>query len=167
MGKQWYALNTKPHKELMVYSWLLSRDVDAYLPLLDVQPKNPRSRKKQPWFPGYLFVEVNLVEFGTDALRYIPGAKQLVGTSDEPIPIQASVIRRLADRLDQINFAPAPTYDFESGDEVKVISGPLEGYAGIFDQHLQSADRVQILLQLIQNQPKIVHLHPNQIHRIE
>lgn len=166
MGKQWYALNTKPHKELIVYNWLKAQDVDAYLPLLQVTPKNPRARKQRPWFPGYLFVHVDLVEIGTDFLSHVPGAKRLVGAGNEPVEIQESIIHRIADELDRINFAPKPTYQFEHGEAVKIVSGPFEGYSGIFDRHLQAVDRVQILLQLIHNQPKVLKIDPDQIDRV-
>lgn len=35
---------------------------------------------------------------------------------------------------------------FERGDRVKIISGPFEGLAGMFDKQLNGQDRIRILL---------------------
>jgi transcription antitermination factor NusG len=49
MGKEWYVLHTKPHKERQVASLLRSRSLEVFLPLLRVNPVNPRAARERPY----------------------------------------------------------------------------------------------------------------------
>ena len=52
---QWYAMQTKVHKEALVCQQLEQRGIEIFYPKLRVKPVNPRSRKERPYFPGYIF----------------------------------------------------------------------------------------------------------------
>ena len=69
MAFQWYALRTKPHKEQAVYRQLLADEVTAYFPCLQVKPKNPRASKIRAYFPGYMFVNLDLDVGWTERLK--------------------------------------------------------------------------------------------------
>ena len=64
MATAWYVLRSKPHKESMLFGQLKAYGIETYFPVLRVKPVNPRSRKERPYFPGYLFVHVDLAETG-------------------------------------------------------------------------------------------------------
>ena len=93
MTTAWYALRSKPHKENMLFGQLKAYGVETYLPVLRVKPVNPRSRKERPYFPGYLFVHVDLAEQGFSSLNWLPGASGLVAFDGEPGMIADQLIR--------------------------------------------------------------------------
>jgi len=64
MALQWYALRSKPHKEEAVLHQVVTRGYEVFYPRLRVKPVNPRARKIQPYFPGYMFIHVDLEEAG-------------------------------------------------------------------------------------------------------
>ena len=47
MCKQWYVLQSKPHKERQVASLLGSRNLEVFLPLLRCSPVNPRAARER------------------------------------------------------------------------------------------------------------------------
>lgn len=159
MSHQWYALHVKPHKERFVYKQLRADDIDAYLPLVKVNPVNPRAAKERPWFPGYLFVHIDLEEEGKNRLAWIPGSHRLVGFGEDPIPVPNSIIDAMQKELADIEKAGGlQVRGLEQGDKVRITSGPFAGYEGIFDHRLAGKDRVVILLTFLNDQHRKMQL---------
>ena len=84
----WYAVQSKPHKEFTVRD-ALNRlpGVEAYLPVLKVNPVNPRARTIRPFFPGYLLVRADLARVGISAIQWTPGLVRVLGTEQQPQPL--------------------------------------------------------------------------------
>ncbi|HEB63956.1 MAG TPA: hypothetical protein ENJ02_00220, partial [Chloroflexi bacterium] len=64
MSANWYVLRSKARKEDAVYAQALQRGLEVFYPRLRVNPVNPRARKVRPYFPGYMFVRVDLEAVG-------------------------------------------------------------------------------------------------------
>jgi transcriptional antiterminator RfaH len=155
MANLWYALHVKPHKEPAVAGLLEAKGYEVYYPVLHVKPVNPRSRKERPFFPGYLFVCLELSESGLSILRWTEGTHGLVEFGGEPASVPDNLIEELKERLADLELrdlsGPAP---FEKGDRVRIVDGAFEGYEAIFDTTLPDRDRVQVLLTYLRDQPK-------------
>ena len=150
MTKNWYALHTKPHKERQVASLLCSREIEIFLPLLRVNPVNPRAAREKPYFPSYLFVHVDLDVIGLSTLRWTPGLLRMVEFGGDLGTVPASLISQIRDRLTDIRAAGGLSLEsLSAGDGVRVVSGTFEGYEGVFDTRLSGAERVRVLLELI------------------
>jgi transcriptional antiterminator RfaH len=168
MSKLWYAVHVKPHKEETVHDFLVAKGITDYYPFLHVQPVNPRARKRRPFFPGYLFVQLDLDELGRNALRWTEGTYGLVSFGNEPASVPESLIQEVQRHVEDSNAAgevkpPA----FEPGDRVRIVDGAFEGYEAIFDMDLAGKDRVQVLLSYLSQQPKRLIIEPEQIQKIE
>jgi transcriptional antiterminator RfaH len=168
MADHWYALNVKPHKEHTVAEWLDARDeMEVFFPARRVKPVNPRAAKIRPYFPGYLFVRLDLDEEGQNALRWTPGTNGLVRFGDVPAIVPDNLINELRKRLIELNKVggqEAP--QFSSGDRVRITSGPFSGYSAIFDENLQDQQRVQVLLEFLGNQSHRMQLDREVIEKI-
>ena len=150
MTKHWYALHTKPHKERQVNSLLSSRKIETFLPLLKVNPVNPRAAREKPYFPSYLFVHVDIDLIGLSVLRWTPGLLRMVEFGGELGTVPASLISQIRNRLAEIRAAGGMSLDsLSTGDRVRIVSGTFEGYEGVFDMSLSGAERVRVLLELI------------------
>ena len=167
MSLNWYAVRVKPHRERSVYELLCSKGLEAYYPFLKVEPVNPRSRKERPFFPGYLFVRLDLEELGNDALRWTVGTYGLVQFGNEPASVPENLIVELKQRLEKIKAAGGITLaDLKRGDRVRIVQGPFDGYEAIFDTRLSGNDRVQVLLTYLNDQPKRLQLSASEISKI-
>jgi transcription elongation factor/antiterminator RfaH len=168
MSFQWYALHVKPHKEPSVHELLCSNGFDAYYPVLEVTPVNPRSRKERPFFPGYMFVKVDLIETGADTLRWTEGTYGLVQFGGEPKSVPDNLIVELKEQLEIYKASMAPDKSpFREGDQVRIVNGLFEGYDAIFDIQLSGKDRVQVLLAYMNEQPKKIVLDPAEIKKVK
>lgn len=148
---QWYALRSKPNKEEALWREVAARGVEVFYPRMQVQPKNPRARKLRPYFPGYLFVQLDLEQSGYSLFAWMPHSLGLVSFGSEPAPVQDALIQTLKKKLGEINAAGGELlHDLKQGDAVEIQSGPFAGYEAIFDARLAGSERVRVLLKLLE-----------------
>jgi len=160
----WYAMRSKPKKEDFLARQLESYNVEIYYPRILAQAVNPRARKFQPFFPGYLFVHVDLDLINTSTLRWMPGASDLVGFDGEPASVPDLLIAALKRQMDQYNTSTRDLIkSVQSGDPVLIQDGPFKGYEAIFDVRLSGGERVRVLLNLLQKRQVPLELQTRQI----
>ncbi len=146
----WYVLRCKPHKEHHVHSQLVANTIEVYYPTVRVRPANPRSARIRPYFPGYLFVHVDLDLVGVSVFQWLPGTVGLVEFDGYPPPVPGSFIRQLQQRLEAIRRAGGLTLNgLKKGDPVRITAGPLAGYEAVFDMRLSDSERVRVFLDLL------------------
>jgi len=150
MDDYWYALRCKPRKEDVVWRQVQNQGIVSYYPRLKVIPVNPRSRKQKPYFPGYLFVQVDLDQIGNSTFQWMPHTLGLVSFGGEPAVVPENLLHEIRIRVDQINAAGGEIFeDLRTGDTVKISEGPFSGYQAIFDTRLPGSVRVRVLLELL------------------
>ncbi len=159
MASYWYVLHSKPHKEELLAEQLELRRIETFAPHIRVQVVNPRARKVRAYFPGYLFVHVDLEQMGLSALQYVPGSSGLISFGGEPAFVPDGLIYAIRQRVQEINSAGGELFDvLKPGETVLVHSGPFAGYEAIFDVRLPGTERVRILLKLLRNRTLPVEL---------
>jgi transcriptional antiterminator RfaH len=150
MEKRWYALRSKPRKEPIVWRKVLSMGIECFYPRIRIHPINPRSRKVKPYFPGYLFVRVDLEDRGISTFRWMPHTLGLVTFGGEAAYIPDSLIQALKRQIAIINKNGGDIFDgLKRGDKVEIIDGPFSGYDAIFDHRLSGTERVRVLLKYL------------------
>ena len=161
---QWYALQSKPRKEDLLCEQLRMREIDVFFPRIRVQPVNPRARRVQPYFPGYIFAYVDLQNVGRSMLDWIPGGVGVVNFGGEPAPVSDHLINTLQQHLDTINASADHTAArFQPGDVVAIHWGPFAGYEAVFDTCLPGRDRVKVLLKMLESHQMQIELPIQQI----
>jgi transcriptional antiterminator RfaH len=167
MSIQWYALRSKPRKEEVVWRQARDQGFEVFYPRLKVHTVNPRARKIRPYFPGYLFVQVDIDAVGLSVFQWMPHATGLVSFGGEPSAVPENLISAIRHRLEEINAAGGEVFDgLKHGDTVIISYGPFEGYQAIFDARIPGSERVRVLLQLLSNQRRVpVELDVSHIRR--
>jgi transcriptional antiterminator RfaH len=161
---QWYVIRSKPRKEDFLAEQMQMRKIEIYNPRIRVQTVNPRARKVKSYFPGYVFVHLDLEKTGKFSMDYLPGAAGLVSFGGEAADVPDGLIHAIQHRVDEINDAGGELFDvLKMGATVVVHSGPFAGYEAIFDARLPGSDRVRVLLKLLKNRQMLVDLPAGQI----
>jgi transcriptional antiterminator RfaH len=159
MSLAWYVLHSKPNKEDFLYSQLNYRKVKAFYPRLHVTPVNPRSRKIKPFFPGYLFVNLDLEEIPLSSLAYVPGVNRIVSFDDQPATVPDEVITTIEHNVMRLNQSHDDgAIGLKHGDPVIILDGPFKGYKAIFDTAMKGSDRVRLLVKFLHGQQKRVQV---------
>jgi len=158
--RQWFVLKSKPNKEMLLYKQMEAYGVKAYLPLLSVNPVNPRARKARPYFTGYLFVNLDLQATGFSFLQWMPYSLGLVSFGGEAVFVSDELIHAIRKQLAKLEIRkPDPVV--KHGDIVTIERGPFTGYKAIFDTCLSGTERARVLLSLLQNRQLAVDLPLN------
>ena len=156
MTIQWYALRSKPNREESLWREARARGFDVFLPRSRVQTVNPRARQVLPYFPGYMFVLVDLEETGVSRFQWMPHTLGLVSFGGEPAHVPDNLIVELRRRVLEISEAGGELFDgLKPGDSVRISSGPFEGYEAIFDARLPGSERVRVLLELLTSKRRL------------
>jgi transcriptional antiterminator RfaH len=149
--QHWYAVHTKPRKEVQVREFLQGQGIETYLPALEVPDKRyPRRKREQPFFARYLFVRLDSSLVPLSSVNWAQGVTSVVTFGGEPATVPDEVIRWLQKRLDNLDasefFAgPLP----RPNERVRVTAGPLQGMEAIFDRRLSAEDRARVLIDLL------------------
>jgi len=159
MTAHWYVLRSKPNREEFLEGQLLSRNVEVYFPRLRANPVNPRARKFKAYFPGYLFVRVDLEHNLASILERIPGVANLVKFGGETPDVPEHLLNAIRAKVDAINTAGGiRKAGLRAGTLVKIERGPFEGYEGIVDERIPGKERVRVLLHFLQNRKLALEL---------
>lgn len=146
----WYVMRSKPNKESLLWEQLSLQNIECYYPRLRVKPVNPRARKLRAYFPGYLFVRVDLERVNLSALQWMPGAVGLVAFGGEPASVPEALVNTIRNRVDEVNAAGGELLEgLKKGQTVEIQAGPFTGYTAIFDTRLSGNERVRVLLELL------------------
>lgn len=140
----WYALYTKWRHEYQVGEILGEKGFETYVPSIRVGRHDRTERR--PFFPRYMFVKADLAKIGLSEIQWTPGLTRIVTFAGAPTRVPEAIISRLRQRLTEFERDGTFSSPFKPGDRVRIKSGPLADLDAVFDQHLSSERRVQILV---------------------
>ncbi|MFZ0640190.1 MAG: UpxY family transcription antiterminator [Candidatus Acidiferrales bacterium] len=145
---RWYAVFTRSRHEKSTAHLLQRKRVETFLPLYGTvrRWKNGDHRVELPFFPGYAFVRIPLVD-RLDVLK-VPGVARLVGFNGTPTPLDDEEVESLR-RAISSGMKTAPHPYLTVGRRVRITAGPLAGREGILLRR-KGAVRVVLSIDLIQ-----------------
>jgi transcription elongation factor/antiterminator RfaH len=167
MTLHWYTVHSKPNQELLLWNQLQQREVESYFPRLRRKPVNPRARREVPYFPGYMFIRVDLENFPLSRIAWLPGMQRLVAFGGQPAWLMDEVLEAIRHQVEVANqIAQNPLAGLQPGDLVRITSGPFAGYEAIFDTRINGAERVRVLLKLLQRQQVSLEVPATELVRV-
>ncbi len=89
-------------------------------------------------FPGYVLIKMVMSDESWYVVRNIRGVTGFVGPGSKPVPLTEDEIKSMG--VEEFT----PIMDFEAGDSVRVISGPLENFIGIVDEINMDRKKVRV-----------------------
>jgi transcription elongation factor/antiterminator RfaH len=161
----WYVIQTKPKKEEEATSYLSTKGVEIFSPLIEsFTTRNGRmSKELKALFPGYIFGKFDL-EQNYPLVRWGKGVKCVLGFGGYPTPISEEVVGVIKERTDSQGVVRVKQH-FNPNDVVRIKTGPLKDLLGIFERWVSDNERVRILLNLIGYQPA-VEMHYSMIEKV-
>ncbi len=157
-GSHWYATHTRAREEHKALSHLKRQNYQVYLPLYTKKIRHARKSVQvvRPFFPRYLFVNLNLSITGWRSIRSTVGVADIVCFGDQPAPLPIGVIEALRSQEDADGFIQVAGQNlFKPGDSVVVLGGPFARQPGICDG-ISDNERVAILLDLLGRKVRVL-----------
>jgi transcriptional antiterminator RfaH len=153
----WYIVQTKPHKEPIVESFLRGMVIDVFLPRIveRVRAGPTIQRRVSPMFPSYLFARLAIDEVGK-AVRYSRGVRDFVRCGSAPQAVAAEIVDALRMRTWPNGIYEPPPARFRPGERLHISYGPFRGLDVIFERELNGPERVAVLLAEVQLAARVI-----------
>lgn len=163
--KNWYVIQTKPKKEEEADSYLSTRGVEIFSPLMETFTlrKGRMNKELKPLFPGYIFGKFDL-EQNYPLVRWGRGVKKVLGFGGYPTSISEEVVEIIKERTDNEGIMRGKQI-FKANDVIRIKTGPFKDLLAIFERWVSDSERVKILLNLIGYQPA-VEMHYSMIEKV-
>jgi len=163
--ENWYVIQTKPKKEEEAKSYLSTKGIEIFNPLMEAfLPRNGRLNKEfKPLFPSYIFGRFD-IDQNYNLVRWARGVKKILGFGGCFTPVSDAAVDLIKKRTDSCGIV-RKNYHFEPNELVRIKSGPLKDLLGIFDRWVSDSERVRILISLIGYQPA-VEIHYSLIEKV-
>ena len=147
---RWYCLRTQPkHEHIAAAQLRSSLGIEVFCPRVRIQ-KNTRTGLKwfvEALFPNYLFARFPLRE-NHARVRYSPGVSGIVQFGERFASVPDEAITELTGFIGA-NEVKTVEFQLAEGDEVEIVSGPLQGQQGVVTQLHSANERVRILLEFL------------------
>ena len=147
----WYAVQTKPHRENVAAAHFVSRHLDVLLPRVrsEMAVGGVARCVTRPLFPGYFFAEFCL-ELSLDTVRFTQGVLRVVSAGKRPLALAPEIIDRIRERIGLDGFVRLERRPLGCGEQVLIEAGPFSGWMGRVERELDDGRRVLILLEVLQ-----------------
>lgn len=125
-----------------------------------IEIKNGRRKSvMRKIYPGYVLIKMVMTDETWYVVRNTRGVTGFVGPGSKPIPLSDDEIRKMG-----VEDIPIQL-DVEIGDNVRVISGPLENFIGVVDEIYPDKQKVRVSVSMFGRETPI-ELQYDQIQKI-
>ncbi len=130
---------------------LWDQGFEYFLPKHRKTVRNPRKLvvRDAAFFPGYIFVALDLNRDRWRSVNGTIGVKSLIMRGEVPLPVPQGIVERLqamTDERDYLRFDGGP--DLCVGEDVRIMDGPFADMMGRIGR-LDGRHRVQVLIDMI------------------
>lgn len=148
MSTDWYLAQIKPNALGVAERNLKRQGFQTLMPKLrETRGGTKFVERFVPLFPGYIFVGASAQSCDVGVIRSTRGVVQIVRSAGKVTPIPNVLIETLTARCDQAGVY-APAVELNTGDLVRVNSGPFAAYFGKIHE-LSAKGRVWVLLDVM------------------
>lgn len=102
---------------------------------------------ERKFFPGYVFVQMELNEETWHLVKNTPKVTNFVG-NQRPAPVPDEEIEKIDARMEAGAAEPTPIIRFEEGDSIRVIDGAFNGFSGVVDVVKPEKQKVVVLVSI-------------------
>lgn len=159
MSKNWYIVHVYSGFEAKAKEALLERVrqhkmddkfEDVLIPsetVVELKKGEKRSKSKK-FFPGYIFVKMELTNETWHLIKNTPRITGFVGSSTNPPTVSEEEVLRITQQIKEGKLKPKLKIEFEKGESVRVKEGPFANFAGTVDEVNMDKGRLKVLVSI-------------------
>ncbi len=96
------------------------------------QGPEPRTTTRK-FYPGYIMVRMVMTDLSQHLIQSIPKVTGFVGGKNKPAPMMDHEAERILGMMEMSRDKPRPKFNFDIGDEVRVLEGPFKDFNGVVE----------------------------------
>lgn len=159
-GWKWYVVHTysgyeqkaKAALEERVRALKMEDKIgEVLVPIERVQELGKGGQRKissRKFFPGYIFVNMELTDETWHVIKETPKITGFVGHSTQPPEVPESEVREITQQMEEGALRPKPKVLFEVGEAVKVVDGPFQDFNGTVEEVRPEKGKVRVLISI-------------------
>ena len=102
--------------------------------------------KERKLYPGYILVEMDLVDDVWYLIKETNGIGDFVGSQHRPLPLPPEEVDKILNTMQDKDETPEVKIDLEAGDGVKIKEGPFENFDGSVDEIFPAKGQVRVIV---------------------
>ena len=157
---KWYSLRVisgqeekvKKHIEFEVETNNISDRVGSVIVPMEtvLEMKDGKKREKSKvFFPGYIFIEVEMDGQVQHVINNATGVISFVGPKNHPVPLKKAEVERIKARLEkeqeEVEVVEVP---YKIGDAVKISDGPFADFVGFIEEINEEKQKLKVLVSI-------------------
>ncbi|MER9791310.1 transcription termination/antitermination NusG family protein [Mesorhizobium sp. M0213] len=149
---RWYAASVFAGKEHVAERHLRIQGFEPFVPRCEKTVRHGRrlETRSAPYFPGYMFIALDLALQRWRSINGTFGVRSLVMQGDRPLPVPSGLVERfiaLTRKDGLLDFSGG----LAAGASVRILSGPLAEQIGRLDR-LDPAGRARVLVAIMNSE---------------
>ncbi len=159
---KWYVLRAIGGKEKKVKNYIENEIIRLNLEDFILQVIIPTEKvfqvrngkkisRERNYFPGYVFVEANLVGEVPHILKGIPNVISFLSETrgGDPVPLRQSEVNRMLGKVDELTEREeAISIPYFVGENVKVSDGPFNGFSGVIEEVFEEKKKLKVMVKI-------------------
>jgi transcriptional antiterminator RfaH len=153
-GRRWRLVRTLTNREAFAAEQLQRQGFEVFLPR---QMKTVRHARRirvalAAYFPGYLFVRLDLARDRWRSVNGTLGVAHLVSRGEQPAAVPRGVVEALIEAADERGVLAGP--QLKAGQTVRITAGAFADQLAVIER-LDDAGRVRVLLEIMGSQAPV------------
>ncbi len=108
----------------------------------EVKEDGTQKEYERKIFPGYVLIKMIVTDDSWFVVRNTRGVTGFVGPASKPVPLTDAEVESLGVEKHSVEVP------YKSGDNVKIVSGPLEGFMGVVEEVDVASNDVRVLISM-------------------
>ena len=123
---------------------------EVVIPTEQVEERVHGKRKisLRKFYPGYILVKMALDRDTWHVVTGTPKITGFLGGREKPTPISDEEANVILNRMEVGQVKPQPKFQFEVGDEVRVVDGPFTNFNGTIEEINPEKGKVKVMVSI-------------------
>ncbi len=160
MAKKWYVVHTYSGYEHKAKAALEERARSMHLQekigeilvpverVVELGKGGQRKTSTRKFFPGYIFVNMELDDETWHVVKNTPKVTGFVGHATTPPEVPEAELHGITQQMQEGALKPKPKVLFEVGEAVKVVDGPFQDFNGTVEEVRPEKGKVRVLISI-------------------
>ena len=155
MAKRWYSVSVLSNFEKKIAEQIrttvaeqeLEDQIDEVLVPTEEVIEVRRGKKvttERRFMPGYVLVRMEMSDQGYHLINSINRVTGFLGPQGRPMPMRDAEVQQILGRVEEGQDAPRSLITFDVGENVNVVDGPFEGFAGQVEEVDDEAQSLKV-----------------------
>jgi transcriptional antiterminator NusG len=115
---------------------------------IELNKEGKRKTVKRKIFPGYVLVEMRLDNDSWYVVRNTPGVTGFVSSGNRPTALRREEVEAILEQMGLGEEKPVPRIDVAVGENIRVRSGPFDGFIGVIDEIDNARGKLRVLVSM-------------------